>query len=65
MSLELSYDYHGLRVRNIWRMSGSEPIWITMNDVGAEGWELCGVVEETRDYPRRAIFKREAREADQ
>ena len=61
MSLDLSYTYNGLRVLNIWRASGNEPKWIELNAVGAEGWEVCGIVAGTFEYPQRAIFKRPLR----
>lgn len=46
-----------MRVKNTWRMSG-EPEWLSLNAMGEDGWELCGIVQMDGETLPRGIFKR-------
>ena len=60
--LEYCYDYNGLQVRNIWRAFGDQPEWLDLNEMGKEGWEMCGIVPENHWNSQSAIFKRPVEE---
>ena len=58
--LTLDNTETGLRVEN-WTLSGGTQ-WVGLNAMGKDGWELCGLIQQTGQTLPSAVFKRPASE---